>query len=182
MKKIQHIKDSSNKDLSKEDQYLIDNYSKLLFKENELKKTIEKINKKKSKIKKHYLALRDKRKQLSDKIKSINNKLFITTSIVFDKRWKTYICILKNSKSQKSIYIGKHDLVINCLAQYYQKDKLNDSIDSIKSELKKIITSIQRKIISINDENEIIIKVKKFEKIIKLYEESGNWEYWTIKN
>ena len=182
MRRNKHIKDSSKKNLSKEDQYLIDNYNKLILKENELKKTIEKINKKKSKIKKHYLALRDKRKQLSDKIKSINNKLFITTSIVFDKRWKTYICILKNSKSQKSIYIGKHDLVINCLAQYYQKDKLNDSIDSIKSELKKIITSIQRKIISINGENEIIIKVKKFEKIIKLYEESGNWEYWTNKN
>ena len=113
MKKIQNINDSSNKDLSKEDLYLINNYSKILLKENELKKTIKKINIKKSKIKKHYLELKDKRKQLSDKIKSISNKLFITTSIVFDKRWKTYICILKNSKSQKSIYIGKHDLVIN---------------------------------------------------------------------
>ena len=38
MKKIQHIQDSINKDLNDEDLYLINNYSKILLQENELKK------------------------------------------------------------------------------------------------------------------------------------------------
>ena len=35
----------------------------------------------------------NERKKISSQVKTIYNKTFITISIVFDKRWKTYICI-----------------------------------------------------------------------------------------
>ena len=62
----------------------------------------------------------------------IYNKTFITISIVFDKRWKTYICIFKNSGSQKSLYLGKHDLILDTLKQYYRKDEFDNSVDFLK--------------------------------------------------
>ena len=116
------------------------------------------------------------------RLKKIYNKTFITISIVFDKRWKTYLCIFKNSESQKSLYLGKHDLIVDTLSQYYRKDEFDNSIYFLKSELKRILISIQNKIISISTDRKIIMKKKKLENIIKLYEESGNWDYWSIDN
>ena len=68
------------------------------------------------------------------------------------------------------------------LGQYYRKDEFDNSTDFLKSELKKILSSIQNKILSISTDRKIIMKKKKLENIIKLYEESGNWDYWSIDN
>ena len=179
------MKKLTNKDirsLKKDDQNLVIIYEKILDKEKVLKKSLSKLNKQKVKLKNEYLELVNERKKISSQVKKIHNKTFITISIVFDKRWKTYICIFKNSESQKSLYLGKHDLIVNTLSQYYRKDEFENSIEFLKSELKRILISIQNKIISISSDKKIIMKKKKLENIIKLYEESGNWEYWTIKN
>ena len=179
------MKKLTNKDiksLNKDDQNLVIIYYKILDKEKSLKKSLNKVNKQKVKLKNEYLELVNERKKFSSQVKKIHNKTFITISIVFDKRWKTYICIFKNSESQKSLYLGKHDLIVDTLSQYYRKDEFDDSIYFLKSELKRILISIQNKIISISIDRKIIMKKKKLENIIKLYEESGNWDYWSIDN
>ena len=179
------MKKLTNKDirsLKKDDQNLVIIYEKILDKEKVLKKSLSKLNKQKVKLKNEYLELVNERKKISSQVKKIHNKTFITISIVFDKRWKTYICIFKNSDSQKSLYLGKHDLIVETLGQYYRKDEFDNSTDFLKSELKKILSSIQNKILSISTDRKIIMKKKKLENIIKLYEESGNWDYWSIDN
>ena len=179
------MKKLTNKDikyLKKDDQNLVIIYYKILDKEKSLKKSLNKVNKQKVKLKNEYLELVNERKKISSQVKKIHNKTFITISIVFDKRWKTYICIFKNSESQKSLYLGKHDLIVDTLSQYYRKDEFDTSIYFLKSELKRILISIQNKIISISTDKKIIMKKKKLENIIKLYEESGNWDYWSKDN
>ena len=179
------MKKLTNKDirsLKKDDQNLIIIYEKILDKEKVLKKSLSKLNKQKVKLKNEYLELVNERKKISSQVKKIHNKTFITISIVYDKRWKTYICIFKNSETQKSLYLGKHDLIVNTLSQYYRKDEFESSIEFLKSELKRILISIQNKIISISTDKKIIMKKKKLENIIKLYEESGDWDYWSIDN
>ena len=168
---ISIVKKLTNKDirsLKKDDQNLVIIYEKILDKEKVLKKSLSKLNKQKVKLKNEYLELVNERKKISSQVKKIHNKTFITISIVFDKRWKTYICIFKNSESQKSLYLGKHDLIVNTLSQYYRKDEFENSIEFLKSELKRILISIQNKIISISSDKKIIMKKKKLENILSL--------------
>ena len=125
------MKKLTNKDirsLKKDDQNLIIIYEKILDKEKVLKKSLSKLNKEKVKLKNEYQELVNERKKISSQVKKIHNKTFITISIVYDKRWKTYICIFKNSETQKSLYLGKHDLIVNTLSQYYRKDEFESSI------------------------------------------------------
>tara|TARA_B110000003_G_scaffold162646_1_gene162648 strand:+ start:1376 stop:1915 length:540 start_codon:yes stop_codon:yes gene_type:complete len=168
--------------LKKDDQNLFINYNKILAKEKVLKKLLKKINKQKVKLKNEHLELINERKKISSQVKTIYNRNFTTISVVFDKRWKTYICIFKNNESQKSLYLGKHDLIVETLSQYYHKDEFVNSTVFLKSELKKILISIQNKILSISSNNKIIMKKNKLENIIQLYGESGNWDYWSIDN
>ena len=168
--------------LNKGDQNLVINYNKILAREKVLKKLLKKINKQKVKLKNEHLELINERKKFSSQVKTIYNRTFTTISVVFDKRWKTYICIFKNNKSQKSLYLGKHDLIVETLSQYYHKDEFINSTVFLKSELKKILISIHNKILSISSDNKIIMKKNKFENIIQLYAESGNWDYWSIDN
>ena len=179
------MKNLTNKDirsLKKSDQNLILNYNQIRAKEKILKKSLKKITKQKIKLKNEYEELISERKKISNQVKTIDNKTFTTISVVFDKRWKTYICIFKNTGSQKSLYLGKHDLILEILRQYYRKDEFDNSVDFLKTELKRILVSMQSKILSITTDNKIIIKKKKLENIIQLYEESGNWDYWSIDN
>ena len=179
------MKNLINKDirsLKKSDQNLILNYNQIRAKEKILKKSLKKITKQKIKLKNEYEELISERKKISNQVKTIYNKTFTTISVVFDKRWKTYICIFKNTGSQKSLYLGKHDLILEILRQYYRKDEFDNSVDFLKTELKRILVSMQSKILSITTDNKIIIKKKKLENIIQLYEESGNWDYWSIDN
>tara|TARA_B100001063_G_scaffold27258_1_gene20852 strand:+ start:667 stop:1206 length:540 start_codon:yes stop_codon:yes gene_type:complete len=179
---VKRLANTDIRSLKKDDQNLVIIYEKILDKEKVLKKSLSKLNKQKVKLKNEYQELVNERKKISSQVKKIHNKTFITISIVYDKRWKTYICIFKNSETQKSLYLGKHDLIVNTLSQYYRKDEFESSIEFLKSELKRILISIQNKIISISSDKKIIMKKKKLENIIKLYEESGDWDYWSIDN
>jgi hypothetical protein len=123
-----------------------------------------------------------KKKEILEKIKSTNKSLFTTSTIVCDKRWNSYICIFKNSESQKSLYLGNHKSIIKALTPFYSKEELNDSQDFLKKELKKIISTVQDKLIKHNDNNEITFKKNKFKSIIELYAESGKWDYWSIED
>ena len=179
---MKNLTNKNIKSLKKSDQNLILNYNQIRAKEKILKKSLKKITKQKIKLKNEYEELISERKKISNQVKTIYNKTFTTISVVFDKRWKTYICIFKNTGSQKSLYLGKHDLILEILRQYYRKDEFDNSVDFLKTELKRILVSMQSKILSITSDNKIIIKKKKLENIIQLYEESGNWDYWSIDN
>ena len=179
---MKNLTNKNIKSLKKSDQNLILNYNQIRAKEKILKKSLKKITKQKIKLKNEYEELISERKKISNQVKTIYNKTFTTISVVFDKRWKTYICIFKNTGSQKSLYLGKHDLILEILRQYYRKDEFDNSVDFLKTELKRILVSMQSKILSITTDNKIIIKKKKLEHIIQLYEESGNWDYWSIDN
>ena len=117
-----------------------------------------------------------------EKIKSINKSLFTSSTIVWDKRWNSYICIFKNSDSQKSLYLGNHKSIIQALTPFYSKEEFKESQEFLKEELKKIISAVQDKLIKHNDNNEITLKKNKLKSIVELYAESGRWDYWSIEN
>ncbi len=167
--------------LNKIEEDLLLEYNKILNDEEELSKSIKKLKVKIKDLKNEFLLASSKRKEILNKIKSENMRVLTSCSVVFDKRWNSYICIFKNSKSQKSIYLGKHEALLKSLSQFYRKNELENSSESIKSELKKIISSIQDKIIKLDNENKIILKKIKFKSIIELYAESGEWDFWSIE-
>jgi hypothetical protein len=92
MKKI-NLNNSYNID---EDQIiLIEQYNKLIKKEKKLNKSIEKLKKKKKNANEEMRTIIEKRKKTFNNLKKRSLILFTSVSIVYDKRWETYICIFK---------------------------------------------------------------------------------------
>ena len=182
MKKLERISQEKFDSLKKDEKDLLLTYYKTYEKENKLSKSLSKSRKKIKKVKEKLNNIQIKKKEILEKIKSTNKSLFTTSTIVCDKRWNSYICIFKNSESQKSLYLGNHKSIIKALTPFYSKEELNDSQDFLKKELKKIISTVQDKLIKHNDNNEITFKKNKFKSIIELYAESGKWDYWSIED
>ncbi len=182
MEKLKRISQEKFDSLKKDEKDLLLTYYKTYEKENKLSKSLDKSRKKIKKVKEKLNNIQIKKKEILEKIKSTNKSLFTTSTIVCDKRWNSYICIFKNSESQKSLYLGNHKSIIKALTPFYSKEELNDSQDFLKKELKKIISTVQDKLIKHNDNNEITFKKNKFKSIIDLYAESGKWDYWSIED
>ena len=182
MKKLERISQEKFDSLKKDERDLLLIYYKTYEKENKLSKSLSKSRKKIKKVKEKLNNIQIKKKEILEKIKSTNKSLFTTSTIVCDKRWNSYICIFKNSESQKSLYLGNHKSIIKALTPFYSKEELNDSQDFLKKELKKIISTVQDKLIKHNDNNEITFKKNKLKSIIELYAESGKWDYWSIED
>ena len=182
MEKLKRITQEKFDSLKKDEKDLLLIYYKAYEKENGLIKSLTKSRKKIKKVKEKLNNIQTKKKEILERIKSINKSLFTTSTIVCDKRWNSYICIFKNSESQKSLYLGNHKSIIKGLAPFYSKEELNDSQDFLKKELKKIISTVQDKLIKHNDNNEITFKKNKLKSIVELYAESGKWDYWSIED
>ena len=182
MEKLKRISQEKFDSLKKDEKDLLLTYYKTYEKENKLSKSLSRSRKKIKKVKEKLNNIQIKKKEILEKIKSTNKSLFTTSTIVCDKRWNSYICIFKNSESQKSLYLGNHKSIIKALTPFYSKEELNDSQDFLKKELKKIISTVQDKLIKHNDNNEITFKKNKFKSIIELYAESGKWDYWSIED
>jgi len=182
MKKLERISQEKFDSLKKDEKDLLLIYYKTYEKENKLSKSLSKSRKKIKKVKEKLNNIQIKKKEILEKIKSTNKSLFTTSTIVCDKRWNSYICIFKNSESQKSLYLGNHKNIIKALTPFYSKEEFNDSQDFLKKELKKIISTVQDKLIKHNDNNEITFKKNKLKSIIELYAESGKWDYWSIED
>ena len=182
MKKLERISQEKFDSLKKDEKDLLLIYYKTYEKENKLSKSLSKSRKKIKKVKEKLNNIQIKKKEILEKIKSTNKSLFTTSTIVCDKRWNSYICIFKNSESQKSLYLGNHKSIIKALTPFYSKEEFNDSQDFLKKELKKIISTVQDKLIKHNDNNEITFKKNKLKSIIELYAESGKWDYWSIED
>ena len=182
MKKLERISQEKFDSLKKDEKDLLLIYYKTYEKENKLSKSLSKSRKKIKKVKEKLNNIQIKKKEILEKIKSTNKSLFTTSTIVCDKRWNSYICIFKNSESQKSLYLGNHKSIIKALVPFYSKEEFKDSQEFLKKELKKIISTVQDKLIKYNDNNEITFKKNKFKSIIELYAESGKWDYWSIED
>lgn len=180
MEKLKRISQEKFDSLKKDEKELLLIYYETYEKENKLSKSIAKSRKKIKKVKEKLNKVQIRRKEILNKIKSINKSLFTSSTIVCDKRWNSYICIFKNSVSQKSLYLGNHKTIVNALLPFYSKDEFEDSQEFLKKELKKIISTVQEKLIKHNDSNEIIFKKNKLKNIVELYAESGKWDYWSI--
>ena len=70
------------------------------------------------------------------------------------------------------MYLGNHRSIIKALAPFYTKEEFKDSQEFLKKELKKIISTIQDKLIKHNDKNEITFKKNKLKNIVELYAEN----------
>ena len=182
MKDLKRISQEKFDSLKKDEKDLLLIYYNAHEKENKLSKSLIKTRKKTKKIKERLNNIQVKKKEIMEKIKSINKSLFTTSTIVCDKRWNSYICIFKNSKSQKSLYLGNHKSIIQALAPFYSKEEFKESQEFLKEELKKIMSTVQDKLIKHNDNNEITLKKNKLKSIVELYAESGRWDYWSIEN
>ena len=182
MKKLERISQEKFDSLKKDEKDLLLIYYKTYEKENKLSKSLSKSRKKIKKVKEKLNNIQIKKKEILEKIKSTNKSLFTTSTIVCDKRWNSYICIFKNSDSQKSLYLGSHNSIIKALKPFYLKDEFEDSQEFLKKELKKIISTVQDKLIKHNDNNEITFKKNKLKNIVELYAESGKWDYWSIED
>ena len=182
MEKLNRITQEKFDSLKKDEKELLLIYYKTYEKENGLIKSLAKSRKKTKKVKEKLNKVQIKKKEIIKKIKSINKTLFTSSTIVCDKRWNSYICIFKNSESQKSLYLGSHKSIIKALTPFYSKDEFEDSQEFLKKELKKIISTVQDKLIKHNVNNEITFKKNKLKNIVELYAESGKWDYWSIED
>ncbi len=182
MNKLKRISQHKLDSLKKDEKDLLLNYYKVCDKEIKLSKKLEKLRDKTKKVKVKFNEVKVKRKEILDKVKLLNNKLFINITIVRDKRWNSFICIFKNSVSQKSLYLGSHNNIIEALSPFYLKEEFEDKSDFLKKELKKIISTVQDKLIKINEKDEITFKKNKLKNIVDLYAESGQWDYWSIED
>ena len=182
MKNLNRISQEKFDSLNKDERDLLLIYYNAHEKEYKLSKSLTKSRKKTKKIKERLNNIQVKKKEIIKKIKSINKSLFTSSTIVCDKRWNSYICIFKNSASQKSLYLGNHKSIIQALAPFYSKEEFKESQEFLKKELKKIISTVQDKLIKYNDNNEITFKKNKLKSIVELYAESGKWDYWSIED
>ena len=182
MEKLKRISQEKFDSLKKDEKDLLIIYYKTYEKENKLSKSLSKSRKRTKKVKDKLNKVQIEKKEILKKIKSINKSLFTTSTVVCDKRWNSYICIFKNSESQKSLYLGNHKNIVKALVPFYSKEEFKDSQEFLKKELKKIIYTVQDKLIKHNDNNEITFKKNKLKNIIELYAESGKWDYWSIED
>ena len=181
MEKLKRISQEKFDSLKKDEKELLLIYYETYEKESKLSKSLTKSRRKTKKVKEKLNKVQISRKEILNKIKSINKSLFTSSTIVCDKRWNSYICIFKNSVSQKSLYLGNHKTIVNALSPFYSNEEFKDSQDFLKKELKKIISTVQDKLIKHNDSNEISFKKNKLKNIVELYAESGKWDYWSIR-
>ena len=155
MEKLKRISQEKFDSLKKDEKDLLLTYYETYEKENKLSKSLNKSRKKIKKVKDKLNKVQIQKKEILKKIKSINKSLFTTSTVVCDKRWNSYICIFKNSESQKSLYLGNHKSIVKALSPFYSKEEFKDSQEFLKKELKKIISIVQDKLIKHNDNNEI---------------------------
>ena len=129
---------------------------------------------KKIKIIKSINALKIEEKELKKELKKINQSDQLIVSVGFDKRWSSYNCIVKFRTFHFSIYLGNEQKIKKALQQFHKNDINDKKIEVIKTEIKQMVSGVIAP---------YLIKYKtkdklSFEKIIDLYIDSGDWDYW----
>ena len=148
-------------------QIIVDKIKKLELKKNKLKEMKTKI------IKSIYL-LNIEEKELRSDLKKFNQSNRFIVSIGFDKRWSCYNCIIKFRKLHFSIYLGNEKKIKKLLQQFHQDNIKDRRIEDIKIEIKQIVSSVTPTYLKQNNTKNKL----SFKKIIDLYVERGEWNYW----
>ena len=148
-----------------------------------------------------YEGLIKKRSKITGKLKELNNRINIiedyqkevllllkknnkhlapVISVGFDKRWSTYNCIVKISGATKSFYLGKENAIKKRIQQFHNKNIMGRGMNFIKSEVRKITSTVIMQFVDINSEKEIFKKRLKlnFDNVLERYVASGEWDYW----
>ena len=180
MKKIGAIVKGKYYSLSDEQKELLSMWRDLKAQKKKLAKKKKKVNIKLDAIKEKIDFIEQKQSKLKPSIKKLKKDFIPTVSIGYDKRWATYICIIKLKGGSKSFYLGKEGDIKKKIGVFYKEDISKMDIDFLKKETLKIVRNVIGEFL-LNAFNKDKQKGKKkisFDNIISRYIDKGDWDYW----
>ncbi len=180
MKKIGAIVKGKYYSLTDEQKELLILWRELKAQKKKLSKKRKKANLKVQLIKEKIVSIELKQKKLKPSLKKLKKDFIPTVSIGYDKRWATYICIVKVKGRSKSFYLGKEEDIKNKIGVFYKDDIENMNIDLLKKETLKIIRNVIGDFLldAFNKERQKGKKKISFENIVNRYIDKGDWDYW----
>ena len=180
MKKIGAIVKGKYYSLTSEQKELLVNWRELKAQKKKLAKKKRKVNIKLDSIKENIELIEKKQAKLKPSIKRLKKDFIPTVSIGYDKRWATYICIIKLKRGSKSFYLGKEEDIKKKIGVFYKDDIGRMEIELLKKETLKIVRNVTGEFLSdaFNKEKPKGKKKISFDNIINRYIEKGDWDYW----
>ena len=166
---------------------LTDEQKEVLIVWRDLKAQKKKLSKKRKKtninlqpIKEKIETIEQKQYKLKPSLKKLKKDFIPTVSIGYDKRWSTYICIIKIKGGSKSFYLGKEEDIKKKISVFFKEDIADMDIDLLKKETLKIVRNVIGDFLlnAFNREKQKGKKKISFENIINRYIEKGDWDYW----
>ena len=166
---------------------LTDEQKEVLILWRELKAQKKKLSKKRKKANIKLQAIKEKietieweQTKLKPSLKRLKKDFIPTVSIGYDKRWSTYICIIKVKGGSKSFYLGKEEGIKKKIGVFYKEDISNKDTEFLKKETLKIIRNVIGDFLlnAFNKEKQKGKKKISFNNIINRYIEKGDWNYW----
>ena len=166
---------------------LTDEQKELLIICRDLKAQKKKLSKKRKKANLKLQAIKEKietiereQSKLRTSLKKLKKDFIPTVSIGYDKRWSTYICIIKVKGGSKSFYLGKEEGIKKKIGVFYKEDISNKDTEFLKKETLKIIRNVIGDFLlnAFNKEKQKGKKKISFNNIINRYIEKGDWNYW----
>tara|TARA_B100000929_G_scaffold119795_1_gene94953 strand:+ start:2959 stop:3516 length:558 start_codon:yes stop_codon:yes gene_type:complete len=180
MKKIGAIVKGKYYSLNDEQKELLIIWRDLKAQKKKLSKKRKKVNIKLQSIKEKIEIIEQKQSKLKPSLKKLKKDFIPTVSIGYDKRWGTYICIIKVKGGSKSFYLGKEEDIKKKIGVFYKEDIENMNIDLLKKETLKIVRNVVGDFLlnAFNKEKQKGKKKISFENIVNRYIEKGDWDYW----
>ncbi|MBC8306907.1 MAG: hypothetical protein H8E55_65510 [Pelagibacterales bacterium] len=180
MKKIGAIVKGKYYSLTDEQKELLIRWRELKVQKKKLSKKRKKANIKLQSIKEKMDSIDLKQKKLKPSLKKLKKDFIPTVSIGYDKRWSTYICIIKIKGGSKSFYLGKQEDIKKKIGVFYKDDIESMNIDLLKKETLKIIRNVIGDFLldAFNKEKQKGKKKISFDNIVNRYIDKGDWDYW----
>ena len=175
---IKWIKKNNFKDIDDE---LSDQINKLSVLQSDKEKIINKIKSYKTSLN----SLKESLDFVNGEISKVNKKALKSlkvlpiSSIGFDSRSSTYICIVKYKKATKSFYLGNESKLKSRLQQFYLEDLNTKKMEFIKDEVKMIVSNVISDFINTRTKSIFTESPKlNFTNVLDKYYESNLWEHW----
>ena len=180
MKKIGAIVKGKYYSLTDEQKEVLIVWRDLKAQKKKLSKKRKKTNLKLQAIKEKIETIERRQYKLKPSLKKLKKDFIPTVSIGYDKRWSTYICIIKIKGGSKSFYLGKEEDIKKKISVFFKEDIADMDIDLLKKETLKIVRNVIGDFLlnAFNREKQKGKKKISFENIINRYIEKGDWDYW----
>jgi len=180
MKKIGAIVKGKYYSLTDEQKEMLVNWRDLKTQKKKLSKKKKKANAKLQSIKEKIGSIELKQKKLKPSLKKLKKDFIPTVSIGYDKRWATYICIIKVKGGSKSFYLGKEEDIKKKIGVFYKEGIETMNIDLLKKETLKIVRNVigDFLLFAFDKQKQKGKKKLTFENIVNRYVEKGDWDYW----